>query len=182
MSNVILNNNNTNQCPVCSGINVTTSEKLDTFFYGEKREEIKVILPVSKCSDCAFEFTDDRAEKLRQEAIYDRYNLLYPAQIAAVRKNLGMSRREFQNAYGISCASMERWENGRLFQSESIDTLLRLLSDHEQARKYDRRQLVQRDQPATNVVYVDFRSRGLETLEIEDAKRRSRQFNLSGPS
>lgn len=182
MNDFILQENNVNQCPVCSGIHVTESEKLETFLYGENHEEIQVLLPVSRCSSCNFEFTDDRAEALRQEAVYDHHNLLYPTQIAAVRKSLGMSRREFQNAYGISCASMERWENGRLFQSESIDTLLRLLQDHEQARKHDRRHLARHEPPATNVVYVDFQTRALGETEFENAKLRSRQFSLNGRS
>ena len=182
MSNVTLPENALTQCPVCSKTDVTEFEQLENFFYGDNREEILALLPVLKCSNCNFEFTDNRAEKLRREAIYNHRKLLSPEQITAVRKNLDMSRRDFQDAYGISCASMERWENGRLFQSESIDLLLRILRDAGQARKYDRRQLGQHQQVASNVVYVDFQTRALGNAELEDAKRRSQQFSLNGRS
>lgn len=170
------------QCPACSETTVTEIEQVESFFYGEDRNEIQVLLPVLKCSNCNFEFTDERAETIRREAIYSHRNLLPPQQIRAVRKNLNMSRREFQDAYGVSCASMERWENGRLFQSESIDTLLRLLSDRDKALKCDRRQLAHNHESVSNVVYVNFRTCALGNIELAEAKLRSERFSLNGRS
>ena len=51
-----------------------------------------------------------------------------PAEIRAIRAELGKTRREFAELTGIGEASLARWESGRLIQNVAYDTLLHLLT------------------------------------------------------
>jgi transcriptional regulator with XRE-family HTH domain len=93
-----------------------------------------------------------------------------------------MSREAFHAAYGLSSASVERWENGKLFQNEAADTLIRALRDPALARQLDRRMMNAETSPNMqregNVIWGKFPSLEKAPKLAEDALQRSRNFNL----
>ncbi|MFY7960151.1 MAG: helix-turn-helix domain-containing protein [Elsteraceae bacterium] len=57
---------------------------------------------------------------------------IYPANdidVAAVRKRLGLSQREFSSRYGLSLAVVRDWEQHRVRPDQAARTLLRVI-DH----------------------------------------------------
>lgn len=141
-------------------------------------EYFEVEVPVVSCGDCGFEFTDHRAERLRHAAACRYEGLLTPNEVKAIREALGMTRKVFGEAFGIPPASMERWENGKLMQNKSMDSLLRGLRIPGVAAALDRRKVttVAGD---NNVIYINFSALSLRSdLEQEDAVKRARSFSL----
>jgi putative zinc finger/helix-turn-helix YgiT family protein len=156
--------------------------ELETFPYGDDSVEISVTVPVIRCNLCDFVYTDKRAEKARHDAVCDHFRLLTPEQIQHIRKSvLGMSRANFHAAFGLSSASVERWENGKLLQSEAADTLIRALEDPSIAQRFDRRNSRAVQQPekgeGENVIWGRFPSLGSNPSR-DDARSRSKTFNL----
>jgi DNA-binding transcriptional regulator YiaG len=105
----------------------------------DEGDYFEVEVPVVRCDSCGFQFTDQRAERLRHEGACRHEGLLTPAEIKEIRAGLQMTRSEFDAAFGIPPASMERWENGRLLQNRSMDSLLRALTNPITAARLDRR-------------------------------------------
>jgi len=170
-------------CPACKTDNLRENVEIDSFPYGDEGIEISAAIPVLRCASCAFVYTDGRAEKARHVAVCKHLDLLPPDEILHIRKSvLGMSREAFHAAYGLSSASVERWENGKLFQNEAADTLIRALTDPAMAKSLDRRKLIHAENPATieigNVVYVRFPHLARSPAQVEAAQERAKEFNL----
>lgn len=55
--------------------------------------------------------------------------LLAGADITSLRKRLGLSQDGFSELIGCGKKSLSRWENGREFPSQLVNTLLRLLDE-----------------------------------------------------
>ena len=139
----------------------------------------EVEVPVIRCGGCGFEFTDHRAETLRHMAACHHEGLLAPEEVKEIRENLGMTRKVFGEAFGIPPASMERWENGKLMQNKSMDTLLRSLKLPGVAPALDRRNHFMSSNIGDNVVHVNFAAlASRSTSERQDAVRRSKKFDL----
>jgi putative zinc finger/helix-turn-helix YgiT family protein len=93
----------------------------------EDGTSIAVEVPAVRCDRCGATYTDHRAEPVRRAAVCRHFGLLTPEEIRAIRTSLDISRPKFSEAFGIPTASLERWENGRLMQNDSMDTLLRVI-------------------------------------------------------
>lgn len=167
-----------NTCPACDENAVKEEWQVDSFPYGESRRILEALVPIMTCNSCGFTYSDYRADRLRHDAVCEAEGLLRPDEITKVRKDLAMSRREFGIAFGIPSASMERWENGRLLQSKSSDTLLRVLRNKSIALDYDRRSIGQEKLLSSNVIAVNFRPRALDAYQIEGAQIRAERFRL----
>jgi DNA-binding transcriptional regulator YiaG len=159
-----------------------TEERLviETIPYGDGDDTFQVEVPVIYCLDCELGFTDQRAERLRHAAFCRHQGLLAPADVKALRDSLAMSRREFDEAFGIPPASMERWENGRLIQNRSLDTLLRALSNPATATRVDRRVVKKTpNEIHGNVIHGRFGALASRpAADQADAIRRRDQFRL----
>lgn len=145
----------------------------------------EVEVPVLRCACCGFSFRDHRAEELRHAGACRHEGLLAPNEVRAIRDGLQMTRKTFGEAFGIPPASMERWENGKLMQNKSMDSLLRSLMIPGVAGALDRRRGVNAmpDGAAamqkSNVIYADFGALSLRPAsEQEDAVRRAQMFKL----
>lgn len=152
----------------------------ETIPYGDGDDTFQVEVPVIHCLDCDLGFTDQRAERLRHAAFCRHQGFLAPADVKALRDSLAMSRREFDEAFGIPPASMERWENGRLIQNRSMDTLLRALANPATANRVDRR-IVRRAPTETNGNVITGKFGALAAkpnAEQADAIRRRDEFRL----
>lgn len=70
---------------------------------------------------------DDAATWRITVETYRQLGLLTPDEIRAGRERLGMNQQELQDLLGLGGNSLSRWENGRVYQSRSTDTLLRVV-------------------------------------------------------
>ena len=124
-------------CPVCGKHDVTEQWQVQVVPFGiENPVELQVNVPVLTCQSCGFSFTDDRAAALRHDEACRYQGLTTPGEIKRVREDVyRMSRRDFEKSFGISEASLERWENRKLFPSRQASIYLRLLSDPEIGRR-----------------------------------------------
>lgn len=94
---------------------------------GEKSVVLNVTIPLCSCGNCGLEFTDYRAEDIRNSAVCHHLKLLSPAEILAIRERHGMSQQAFADVSRIGRASLARWECGSIIQNASADSLLYLL-------------------------------------------------------
>jgi putative zinc finger/helix-turn-helix YgiT family protein len=132
---------NRDVCPSCGESITAVVRRDETFEYrvGDTTTLLSAPVDVHICNNCGLEFTDERAERARNEAVATHLGLLTSSEIRNVRRRLGFNRREFAALSGIGDASLARWESGALLQSRAYDLLLRLLSipaNVELARKY----------------------------------------------
>lgn len=86
-------------------------------------------IPVRYCRECGFEFTDDEAEVIEDNAVRSGYGLLIPDEIVEIRKCRGLNQQELADLTGIGVASIGRWETRAKMQSMAYDNLLRLVKD-----------------------------------------------------
>ena len=129
------------RCANC-GAPTTRSELRDERFeYGEAPDAVRLAatVRVHRCDACGFEFTEDDADVARHEAVCRHVGVLTPAEVVAVRRRLGMNRREFAELTQFGVASLARWEQGLLLQNAANDNLLYLLSFPENAERLRRR-------------------------------------------
>lgn len=171
-------------CPSCSADQLIESLEDETFPYGAEAVEIGVTVPVLRCQACGFAYTDQRAERARHAAVCQHLDILTPDEIQRIRKSvLGMTRETFHLAYGLSEASVERWENGKLFQNEAADTLMRALTDPATAVKLDRRSRIAPPRlevdGGSNIVWGRFPALGSDAERGRDAVERSKKFELT---
>jgi DNA-binding transcriptional regulator YiaG len=152
--------------------------ELETFPYGQDGVGLSVTVPVMTCGSCGFSYSDARAEKLRHAAVCAHEGLLNPAEIKSIRDGLGMSRELFSEAFGIPRASMERWENGKLIQNTSLDTLLRALADKSTATRLDRRSITSARSVGHEARAVRFRTLGSDPQKFSAIQHRADLFKL----
>jgi putative zinc finger/helix-turn-helix YgiT family protein len=165
------------ECANCGSSNVTETEVVESFPFGEDEEIVQAIVTVVSCGACGFSYTDERAERARHAAVCSFEGLLAPEAVKGIRKNLNMSRKEFGEAFGIPPASMERWENGRLLQNRSSDTLLRALTNPATAERLDRRKKREADHAGT-IIHGRFPSLELNPQNLIEARERQGRFLL----
>lgn len=72
---------------------------------------------------------DDAATWRITEETARQLGLLTPSQIRAGRERLGLTQQELQELLRLGGNSLSRWESGAVYQSRSMDTLLRLVFD-----------------------------------------------------
>ena len=70
----------------------------------------------------------------------DGWRLVYPvgvdpADVAAVRRAIGMTPAEFARAFGVSVATIRRWENGRSPQGPARALLRVIVREPAAARR-----------------------------------------------
>lgn len=70
---------------------------------------------------------DDAALRRIGDETCRQLGLLTPAEIRAGREKLGLTQQQLQELLGLGGNSLSRWEKGRVYQSRSMDTLLRLV-------------------------------------------------------
>lgn len=163
-------------CQNCGGAEMRERLLVEQVPYGDDGLHLDVEVPVVECPACNFSYTDHRAEGLRHAAACRHEGLLTPEEVRTIRAELGMSRREFSLAFGIPPASLERWENGRLMQNTSLDTLLRALQNQATAARLDRRR--HPDRPRGEAVVARFRALEATPKALEDARERGNGFRL----
>lgn len=118
-------------CGLCGSQSVREAWQQQTFPYGDDPVvELHAHIPLMTCQACGFEFTDERAAAIRHDEACRHQGLVTSHEIKRVREKIYfMTRKEFERAFGVSEASLERWENRKLFPSKQATTLFRVLAD-----------------------------------------------------
>lgn len=118
------------ECPLCGDDKVTTLMHRHKFTYGlgESAIDLKVDLPVRRCSPCDFEYLDEVGADLKHQALCAHFGVLPPGEIRRIREHHGMTRARFAEVTGLGEASLNRWENGLNIQTHAYDRYLRLLA------------------------------------------------------
>src|SRR5579871_6816518 len=111
------------ECPNCGSARIETTAQTETFTYGKGTSavDLKAVVPVRRCLDCDFQFTDSAAEEAHHEAVCRHLDVLTPREIVALRSRYGLSRSEFAKVAKIGDASLQRWETGQLIQNPGYD-------------------------------------------------------------
>ena len=87
-----------------------------------------------RCAKCGEEhLTPQQMRESQQravEVICRHEGLLHGHEIRALREGFGLTQAELESLLGVGPKTVVRWERGTVFQSRSVDTLLRVLRDH----------------------------------------------------
>jgi HTH-type transcriptional regulator/antitoxin MqsA len=95
----------------------------------------QVTVPVAllRCDACGDVLYSPEQVERAQDQVYAeirrRENLLSPAEIAAIRRGLGLKQDEFERLLGLGSKTVVRWESGRVFPSKAADALMRLVRE-----------------------------------------------------
>ena len=120
-------------CPFCDGP-LQRRLVVDVIPYATPRGEVSLQanVPYERCPACGYEGFGEAGERARTEAVYHHLGRLTPWNIVAIRETLNLTQIEFAERLGVGRASLERWERGGTMQNQSMDNLIRLLSqaDH----------------------------------------------------
>ena len=95
-------------------------------------EEISVEMPVRLCATCGEELSDTALDDAMLIATYDvyraRHNLIFPAEIVALRQKYGLSQKNLALLLGLGEITVHRYETGALAE-EAPSKLLRLMEN-----------------------------------------------------
>ncbi len=111
------------------------------------RPPVKVYIPdleVIACTnpDCHPEhpddtvLEDDAATWRITEESYRALGLLTPTEIRAAREELDLNQQQLQELLGLGGNTLSRWETGRVYQSRSLDALLRIVFNVPEAHAF----------------------------------------------
>jgi putative zinc finger/helix-turn-helix YgiT family protein len=127
-----------NSCLVCE----SGSVKLTKQPYRTKYDGKVVCLPsveLFRCSDCQEEFfSPDQARALSlkvKNAVRESLGLLPPEKITEIREKSNLTQTQLEYLLDTGPKVVTRWENGRVIQPKTTDTVLRLLDRKPQILK-----------------------------------------------
>jgi YgiT-type zinc finger domain-containing protein len=120
--------NEVERCPECDNANIREVTREQQFEYGsgEKAVMLSARMPVFECEVCGYQYTDERADKARHEAVCRHEGEFAPDGIVSVRSSAGLSRAKFAALGKFGLASVARWENGALLHNGANDQLIYL--------------------------------------------------------
>lgn len=79
---------------------------------------------------------DDAATTRVTMETYRQLGLLTPEEIRTKREQLGLTQQQLAELLGLGGNSLSRWEKGRVYQSRSLDKLLRVIFDVPEALRF----------------------------------------------
>ncbi len=144
------------RCDVCGQKSLRRVRQLYEYEIShDGRPPVKIRIPdleVIACTnpDCRPEhphdtiLLDDAASWRITIETYRQLGLLTPDEIRAGRERLGLTQQELQDLLGLGGNSLSRWENGHVYQSRSMNTLLRLVFRFPMAVQFLREQACDR--------------------------------------
>jgi putative zinc finger/helix-turn-helix YgiT family protein len=171
------------QCPNCGKQSLSTVFETENIVYGSGKEatEIPVELPVRRCGECGFQYTDEEAEDIRHAAVCEHLGLMTPGEIAALRRRYDMSRAEFADLTRFGEASLARWETGQLLQNAANDQLLYLLSFESNVERLQKRQAEKTQKGPSANVAATYEVRFSHLTDVIAVQSEARSFSLRGP-
>ena len=168
------------KCPVCDADNAVMEDVREKFPYFDGKDEVELVavVPTYSCPDCGNSVVGKEGQQARDSAVYRHHQRIPPWEISAIRKDYGMTQKQFAKAFGFGRASVERWENGVLIQNESMDNLMLLLRDPDCGKQLLAERIKEKEamdsDSSKNVINLD-RFRCLRQIN-EFTKRRAHSF------
>lgn len=111
--------------------------KKETFQVREDAFEINAKVMV--CAECGEEIFNEKLDTETLNSVYDKYrkkhNLLFPDEIKNIRKQYGLSRKDFAKLLNWDEKAIRRYENGAV-QTQKQNDLLLFLREPENMRTY----------------------------------------------
>jgi len=162
------------QCPNCLSRDLSSYEVIEEVMHGNDANLIKlsVSIPAFNCKCCGMDFTDERAEDIRHEAICRHLNVMPPREVRAARGNF--SQQEFADLTRLGRASIARWETGTLIQNASNDSYLYLMSFADNVERLRERVNL----PNSSVVTNFGRFRKITPAQQDQLRAESEVFDL----
>lgn len=119
-------------------MSVTKHACADHFEVVEREREVpihgttvRITEQVYRCGVCGEEeYSYEQAieaERRAGEVYRTEHGFLQPEEIAAVRRRLGLTQSQLEDALGIGRKTVVRWEAGRVLQNRALDNLLRVI-------------------------------------------------------
>ena len=118
------------KCGSCGSGRVQTRKQIKVLNYGtlDKPVGLQAEVPVYRCADCEFMYTDREASELCHDAVCRYRDVMTPKEVREIRNSYNQSIKEFSKQTGIGAASINRWEKGALIQNKAMDNYLYLLN------------------------------------------------------
>jgi putative transcriptional regulator len=69
----------------------------------------------------------------RKSRVRTRQVRIRPDDIQKARKQLGLSQRQFADAFGVSASTLKKWEQGQRFPTGAARTLMKIIEREPQA-------------------------------------------------
>jgi len=108
------------------------SEALHKLVAEFRGERLEVQVAVRQCSHCKRVVLDGKSRRAYHRAVSDAYRreheLLTARDIDRLRRNLGMTWKQFAEYVCVGIATLKRWMGGEI-QTPSLDSLIRLKAD-----------------------------------------------------
>ncbi|HET6762320.1 MAG TPA: type II TA system antitoxin MqsA family protein [Longimicrobiaceae bacterium] len=118
-------------CPVCGG-GVSLVREVREITIGRRTASVEAEL--YRCAACGEELLEPAmADALMARAaakIREADATLLPAEIAAIRRDLGYTQAELEAILNTGAKTVTRWERGTVTPTGPADTLLRVLAQH----------------------------------------------------
>lgn len=125
------------RCMECGKEMQFTTAPMTEIYRGEKITVKGIEHYVCECGND--EMTVAEATKLAHAlaAQYAKaHELLSPSEIKHLRSDLGLTQHDFESVLGVSKPTASRWENSASQQSITANTLMRLIRDVPEVRRY----------------------------------------------
>lgn len=118
------------RCVACGSSEITSAMVEETLEYGvgQSPAQIRVSIPVLRCTTCGAEYGGSKSEEIRHEAICRHLGVLTPKEILSIRSQRGLSRQKFAELTRLGVATLARWESGEIIQNAAMDAYLRLIA------------------------------------------------------
>ena len=128
-------------CPACGAGMVERRSRLSLPVNGEEVAVPGAVhLRCPSCQEVVLRYEDARRLGADAIAAYRRkHGLLSAGEMRAIRERFGLTQVEFAALLRLGANTLSRWESGRNVQTESMDTLLRLIRDVPGSMEYLRR-------------------------------------------
>jgi putative zinc finger/helix-turn-helix YgiT family protein len=167
-------------CPMCEAHSIIINTELEKFEYGigKNMAVLSVYIPVNQCQSCGYEFVGERADELRHDAICNHLKLLTPGRIQEMRVRLSGSQKNFAELTHLGQASIQRWEQRQVLQSESNDLYLRLLEFPENVERLERWNRGEDMQKKKDLKKIQFKGFGLDASAVNNLGPASQTFFL----
>ncbi len=129
----------TKQCPVCIMGEMALFQEPDEIQYKGKTLSVEVEYAV--CQHCGEEMILPDQIRRNDCRVRDAWRktdgLLTGAEIAELRKKLGLTQQEAANVFGGGVNAFSKYERGEVIQSEGMDKLMRLALEEKPIHVYN---------------------------------------------
>ena len=181
------------QCPICGQGHVTSHvQQIEHEYKGHKA---MLASHYQECDTCLSEFAGAREGKMSKRGIMafrkSVDGLLTGAEICALREKYKLTQGQAAKLFGGGPVAFSKYENDDVSQSESMDTLLRLVRRSEAAfwelvdeksmtGEFSKPKTIASTTTMTNVVllesYRDAAPRGLEKMTLRPYEPENKQW------